>query len=325
MTDPVLEVRDLHVWFDLPDGADPVHAVRGVSLAVDPGDRFGLVGESGCGKSTTLLAAMGLLPATARVAGEVLLDGRPLWDAQGNIDRSRLWTTVAMIFQGAMNTLNPVRTIGSQLVEVMGHHGVAHGAAARGRAGDLLELVGIGSRNLDRHPHQLSGGMRQRVGIAMALACEPAVLLADEPTTALDVMVQAQILDLLVRLGDELGLALVLVTHDLPMVAQACTRAGVMYAGSVVETGPMAELYHHPRHPYTAALFAATPSLRHPANGQSIPGAPPRLDRALVGCSFADRCAYAEPGCRTTTPPLREVTAAHHYICHRPAALAVSP
>ena len=190
-----------------------------------------------------------------------------------------------MVFQGAMNALNPVRKIGWQIAEPMAFHGVAHGAAARKRAGELLEMVGISAAAADRYPHEFSGGMRQRASIAMALACQPKILLADEPTTALDVMVQAQILELLTRLSRELGLALVLVTHDLPVVAQVCDRAAVMYAGEIVETGLMDTLYHSPRHPYTRLLFAATPDLYGDEAVASIPGTPPRLDRAMAGCS----------------------------------------
>ncbi len=227
----LLEVDDLHVWFDLPPAGGQVHAAAGVSFALDPGERFGLVGESGCGKTTTILALMGLLPPNASLAGEVRVDGRNILAGGEDSVRAHRWTDIAMVFQGAMNALNPVKKIGWQIAEPMAFHGVAHGAAARRRAGELLELVGIPAAAAERYPHEFSGGMRQRASIAMALACEPKILLADEPTTALDVMVQAQILDLLTRLSGELGLALVLVTHDLPVVAQVCDRAAVMYAG----------------------------------------------------------------------------------------------
>src|SRR5262249_35087706 len=194
--------------------------------------------------------------------------------------------------QGAMNALNPVRTVGSQIVEALELHGRAEGAAAKMRTGELLESVGIPADRASRYPHELSGGMRQRAAIAMALSCGPKVLIADEPTTALDVMVQAQILELLDGLCREFGLALVLVTHDLPIVAQLCNRAAVMYAGEIVELGPVETLYHEPRHPYTRLLFAATPGLHDDGDGViSIPGAPPRLDRPLTGCPFSPRCA----------------------------------
>ncbi len=192
----LLEVSDLHVWFDLPQGQQ-VHAVQGVSFALDPGDRFGLVGESGCGKTTTILATMGLLPPTASVSGEVRVDGQNILAGGEDSARGYRWKDIAMVFQGAMNALNPVKKVGWQIAEPMAFHGIAKGAAARRRAGELLELVGIPAAGAERYPHEFSGGMRQRASIAMALACQPRILLADEPTTALDVMVQAQILDLL--------------------------------------------------------------------------------------------------------------------------------
>ncbi|WP_051580499.1 ABC transporter ATP-binding protein [Pseudonocardia acaciae] len=257
---PLLEVRDLHVWFELPDGGE-VHAVRGVSFALDRGERMGLVGESGSGKTTAIMAVMGLLPASASVAGRVLLDGRDVLAGGEEGLRPIRWRRVAMVFQGAMNALNPVRRIGDQLVEPMELHGVARGRRARLRAAELLELVGIPPARARAYPHELSGGMRQRTSIALALACDPSVLLADEPTTALDVMMQAQILELLGRLADELGLAVVLVTHDLAVVAQTCARAAVLYAGEIAEAGTVDDLYHRPRHPYTRLLFEATPDL----------------------------------------------------------------
>ncbi|MBW8711324.1 MAG: ABC transporter ATP-binding protein, partial [Mycobacterium sp.] len=226
-------MRDLHVWFDLPD-EQKLHAVRGVSFDLDAGERVGLVGESGCGKTTTILAMLGLLPPSATVAGEVLLNGTNVLAADEDATRPHRWADISMVFQGAMNALNPVKTVESQIVEPMTLHGTASGNQAKERAGELLELVGIPAAAGARYPHEFSGGMRQRAALAMALACEPKVLLADEPTTALDVMVQAQILELMLRLTRELGLALVLVTHDLPVVAQVCERAAVMYAGEIV-------------------------------------------------------------------------------------------
>jgi peptide/nickel transport system ATP-binding protein len=312
---PVVSVRDLHVWFELGHGRE-LNAVRGVSFDLAPGERFGLVGESGCGKTTTILALMGLLPATAAVAGSVLLDGADLL-ARGEASVSpHRWVDLAMVFQGAMNAFNPVQRIGPQLVEPMELHGTHRGRAARQRARELLELVGIPAERADRFPHELSGGMRQRAAIAMALVCEPRVLLADEPTTALDVMVQAQILELLVRLSDELGLALVLVTHDLPVVAQICQRAAVMYAGRIVETGSVEALYHDPGHPYTRLLFAATPDLDGSRDVVSIPGAPPRLDAPLRGCPFHPRCDRAFDLCRELDPDERALAPGHAAACH---------
>jgi oligopeptide/dipeptide ABC transporter ATP-binding protein len=311
----LLEVSDLHVWFDLPHGAQ-VHATAGVSFALDDGERFGLVGESGCGKTTTILALMGLLPPTASVAGEVRVDGRDILAGGEDSVREHRWKDIAMVFQGAMNAMNPVKKVGWQIVEPMIFHGVAQGAAARKRAGELLEMVGIPAAAADRYPHEFSGGMRQRAAIAMALACRPKILLADEPTTALDVMVQAQILELLTGLTRELGLALVLVTHDLPVVAQVCDRAAVMYAGEIVESGPVETLYHAPTHPYTRLLFAATPDLYGEEEVVSIPGAPPRLDRDIDGCPFRPRCDSAFGRCQDEHPLLRTVAIGHAAACH---------
>jgi len=311
----LLEARDLQVWFDLPHGGR-LHAVRSVNLSIDAGRRVGLVGESGCGKSTLVLALMGLLPPSATVSGSVTLGGTDILSGGEATMRPHRWIDVAMVFQGAMNALNPVRTAGSQIVEPMELHGVARGADARARAGELLEMVGIPAGAFNRYPHEFSGGMRQRVAIAMALACQPKILLADEPTTALDVMVQAQIIELLERLTTELDLALVLVTHDLPVVAHVCERAAVMYAGEVVEEGPVEQLYHRPLHPYTRLLFAATPDISGTADIVSIPGAPPRLDRQITGCPFQPRCDRAFEPCAHVHPDLRPVEEGHSAACH---------
>ena len=225
--EPVIRVEDLHVWFELPGGGE-LHAVQGVSFELHEGERMGLVGESGCGKTTTILAMMGLLPATASVAGKVILNGEDILVRGEDSISPHRWKDISMVFQGAMNAFNPVRTIGEQIAEPMELHDLASGKAARARVRELLELVGISGDRADRYPHEFSGGMRQRAAIAMALACSPKVLLADEPTTALDVMVQAQILELLTKLsqtlGKESGLTVILVTHDLPVVAQVCDR-----------------------------------------------------------------------------------------------------
>jgi peptide/nickel transport system ATP-binding protein len=311
----VLAVSDLHVWFELPGGRE-LHAVRGIDFSVAAGERFGLVGESGCGKTTAILALMGLLPPNASVAGQVLLDGENVLARGEESAAPHRWREIAMVFQGAMNAFNPVRTIGDQIVEPMELHDIAEGREALRRARELLEIVGIPGDRVSRYPHEFSGGMRQRAAIAMALACTPKVLLADEPTTALDVMVQAQILELLTSLTNDFGLALVLVTHDLPVVAQVCERAAVMYAGRVAELGSVDRLFHDPRHPYTRLLFAATPDLYGDEAVASIPGAPPRLDRTLVGCPFAPRCDRAFSPCPTVTPRLLEVEPGHIAACH---------
>ena len=312
----LLAIEDLNVWFDLEDGGE-LHAVQGVSLSLEAGERLGLVGESGCGKTTTALAVLGLLPPTASASGRVLLEGKDLL-AEGEASvRPHRWVDIAIVFQGAMNALNPVRTIGSQIVEALELHDKAQGSTARARAGELLEAVGIPASRSERFPHELSGGMRQRAAIAMALSCNPKVLIADEPTTALDVMVQAQILELLDGLCRDFGLALVLVTHDLPVVAQLCDLGAVMYAGEIVERGSVDTLYHEPRHPYTRLLFAATPDLST-RNGKivSIPGAPPRLDRPLEGCPFRLRCDSAFEPCVSIRPRLKTVAPDHAAACH---------
>ncbi|MDQ3767148.1 MAG: ABC transporter ATP-binding protein [Actinomycetota bacterium] len=312
--DPVLGVDDLHVWFDLPGGE--LHAVQGVSFELHAGERMGLVGESGCGKTTSILAVMGLLPPNASVAGRVYLDGADILEDGERTVAPHRWKDIAMVFQGAMNAFNPVKRMGEQVAEPMELHGIAKGRTARNRVAELFEMVGIAPERADRYPHEFSGGMRQRAAIAMALACNPQVLLADEPTTALDVMVQAQILELLVQLSDELGLALVLVTHDLPVVAQTCSRAAVMYAGRMVEDGTSEDLYHHPKHPYTRLLFSATPDLYAEEHIVSIPGAPPRLDRAIVGCPFQPRCDRAFDPCPVIMPQFVTVAPRHAAACH---------
>jgi len=311
---PILRAEDLHVWFDLPNGE--LHAVQGITFELRPGERMGLVGESGCGKTTAILALMGLLPASASVAGSVFLEGEDILARGEETVSPHRWRDIAMVFQGAMNAFNPVKTIGSQLVEPMELHGTATGKVAKAQARELLQMVGIAGERADRYPHEFSGGMRQRAAIALALACEPKVLLADEPTTALDVMVQAQILELLVRLTRDLGLSMILVTHDLPVVAQVCDRAAVMYAGEIVEMGAMSTIYHDPRHPYTRMLFGATPDLLGDDNVISIPGAPPRLDREIVGCPFAPRCDSTFSPCNVAHPRRLEIATGHEAMCH---------
>jgi oligopeptide/dipeptide ABC transporter ATP-binding protein len=315
VTRPLLQIEDLHVWFDLEDRGE-LHAVQGVNLTLEPGERLGLVGESGCGKTTTALAIMGLLPSSASASGRVLLEGVDILAGGEEAMRPHRWVDVAIVFQGAMNALNPVRTVGQQIVEALELHNRAKGATARARTAELLEAVGIPAARAGRYPHELSGGMRQRAAIAMALACNPKVLIADEPTTALDVMVQAQILELLDGLCRDFGLALILVTHDLPVVAQLCNRCAVMYAGEIVERGPLETIYHAPGHPYSRMLFAASPDLAgldEPV--LSIAGAPPRLDRPIAGCPFSPRCDSVFAPC-TVRPTLEQLAADHDAACH---------
>ncbi|MFZ5671694.1 MAG: dipeptide ABC transporter ATP-binding protein [Pseudomonadota bacterium] len=295
---PVLAFEDLNVWFGAGPDTPGFHVVKGVNIALKPGERFGLVGESGSGKTTTIMAAMGLLPSSAEVAGRVRLDGQDiLRDGEKSVAPHR-WKDIAMVFQGAMSAFNPVKTVGWQIAEALDVHNVARGAAAARRVGELLELVGIPAAQRARFPHEFSGGMRQRAVIAMALACEPKVLLADEPTTALDVMVQDQVLKLLVRLSRDLNLALILVTHDLPIVAQNCHRAAVMLGGEIVEQGSVSDLYHRPRHDYTRRLFEATPDVfavtRKPEAAKAQSAAAPLLQLRDLKVSYPRPRGFGE-------------------------------
>lgn len=325
-SEPVLDVRDLRVSFDLGRRGAPLHAVSAFNLQLAAGERVGLVGESGSGKTTAVLALMGLLPPTATVGGRIYFEGRDILAGGEKTLRPHRWRDISIVFQGAMNAFNPVKTIETQLAEPIRLYGTETGSNVRSRVGELLDRVGIPPSRASSYPHEFSGGMRQRAAIAMALACRPKVLLADEPTTSLDVMIQAQILDLLTQLTDELGLALLLVTHDLALVAQNCTRAAVMYAGRIAEEGPPDVLYHDPRHPYTRLLFGATPDLLSHTRSMSITGSPPRLDERHEGCLFAPRCDCAFEPCLVAEPALRRLAEDHAAACHlndpRPADIA---
>jgi oligopeptide/dipeptide ABC transporter ATP-binding protein len=317
---PLLELRDLVVRFHTDDG--PVYAVNGVSWALAPGRALGLVGESGSGKTVSVLALLGLLPRTGRVeGGSARYRGTDLLRLPADELRDVRGREIAMVFQDPLTSLNPVLTLGRQLTEGLRRHLGRTGGQARRRAVELLELVGIGNAasRLADYPHELSGGQRQRVMIAMALACEPAVLIADEPTTALDVTIQAQIVELVQRLQAELGMAIVWITHDLALVSGIVDRVVVMYAGTVLETAPVSDLYARPRHPYTLGLLGSMPTLDAPARGRlpSIEGAPPDLREPPRGCPFAPRCAYAVERCRQEAPPLLEVGGEHASACWR--------
>jgi oligopeptide/dipeptide ABC transporter ATP-binding protein len=313
---PLLVVEGLTTHFRL--GGDVVYAVDDVSFSLADGEALGIAGESGCGKTTTALSLLRLLPSNAEVvAGSVKLFGIELRTKSDNALRRYRWREISIIFQGAMNALNPVRRIGDQIAEPMiERQGVAKGAAAK-RAGDLLELVGIPRARARAYPHELSGGMRQRAMIAMALACDPAVIIGDEPTTALDVMVQAQILELLEDLRAKLGLSLILITHDLSVLAETCDRVMIMYAGRVAEEGPVGRIYGEPRHPYTQMLLRAFPDVHSGRRDLgTIPGSPPDLRTPPPGCRFHPRCPVAMDVCRDVVPP--EVTFADRVrvACH---------
>lgn len=311
MTTPLLQVRDLAVEFRTEHGV--VRAVDGVSFSVDKGATMALVGESGCGKSVTALALLGLLPAPQGriVEGSVSLDGQELVGLPESRLRQLRGTALAMIFQEPMTALNPVFRIGTQLIDVLRCRRGFTARQARQAALDMLARVGMPDpqRRMDEYPHQLSGGMQQRVMIAMALSCDPRLLIADEPTTALDVTTQAQVLDLIVDLQREFGMAMILITHDLGVVAETCQRAVVMYCGKVVERGGVRELFSHPHHPYTAGLLASLPRLRRQRLQQLpvIPGSVPDLLHLPAGCRFADRCSRVHERCRRTSPRLRSL------------------
>lgn len=323
----VLDIDDLHVT--MPLAAGDLHAVRGVSFSVARGETLCIVGESGCGKSLTSLAIMDLLPARARRrAGRLRFDGR---DLAGLTEREMAdirGNRMAMIFQEPMTSLNPAYTIGNQLCEALLQHRRISRAEARGRAAFLLGKVGITSpeERLRQYPHQLSGGLRQRVMIALALMCDPALIIADEPTTALDVTVQAQILHLLASLQREFGLSLVLITHDLGVVARIADRVAVMYAGQIVEYGATADVFAHPRHPYTQGLMRCIPVPGRTRRDQplgSIAGIVPALIGRQTGCGFASRCEFVQDICRAGDISLTPARETHHVRCLFPLGEAM--
>ena len=306
MTTPVLQIRDLKVTFTTPLG--PLVAVRGIDLDVHPGEMTAVVGESGSGKSVTFLAAMGLLPRTATVEGSVMLDDHQLVGASPKLLRSIRGRLLSMIFQDPLSALNPVHRIGAQISEMLRAHSSMSERAARIRAVELLEIVGIpqpGDRAL-QYPHEFSGGMRQRVVIAMAIANSPKVLIADEPTTALDVTVQAQILEVIQRVQAQFGTAVVLITHDLGVVARVCERVNVMYAGRVVERADIGTIFDEPTHPYTRGLLASLPQA---GVDRLVPiaGFPPNMLNPPTGCAFRTRCEHAMDECSQRLPELEQL------------------
>ncbi|WP_342640530.1 ABC transporter ATP-binding protein [Rhodoligotrophos ferricapiens] len=306
----LLEIRDLRVSFTRR-GGPALDAVRGVDFILHKGEVLAVVGESGSGKSLTMLAAMGLTPATAKVTGSVRFRGTELIGAPRSYLRSIRGAQIAMIFQDSLSALNPVLKVGDQIAEALQlHHPDMSRREAWKRATELLDLVSVPQpdRRVGQYPHEFSGGMRQRAMIAMAVANNPSVLIADEPTTALDVTVQAQVMDVLKRLREQLGLALILITHDMGVVAGTADRVAVMYSGRVVEDATVADLFREPRHPYTRGLLASVPKIDDDADElYSIPGSPPPLGNRAPGCSFSDRCPYVAPLCRRDEPALRAV------------------
>lgn len=314
----MLEVKDLSVCY-LSEEDVMLNAVEELSFSLEAGRSLGLVGESGCGKTTVMLALMRLLPEAGRiVSGQVQFREVDLLRLSESEMYQVRWAEIAMVFQGAMNSLNPVRTVENQIVEALiHHHTVDTKRQARQRTADLLNLVGITPERGKQYPHQYSGGMRQRAIIAMALSCNPKILIADEPTTALDVMIQAQITELLKKLQQELGLTLILVTHDLGVVAEICDDVLVMYAGNVAEYGPSDTIYNATKHPYTRRLLKAFPDIDNlDAELVSIPGVPPRLDSLPMGCRFSPRCHLCKERCMREKPPLVEIEDRHYVRCH---------
>ncbi len=312
----VLEIRGLHVTYRSERGDVP--AVRGIDLTIEPGETVGLAGESGCGKSTIANAVLRLLPPSTHVEGKVLLDGEDVLAMTPQRLRAVRWTSAAIVFQGALHALNPVQRVGAQIDEVIQLHSSSDGRAARRRTINLLERVGLSSNRANSYPHQLSGGQRQRVLIALALACEPSLLIADEPTTALDVMVQAQVLRLLADLQRDQGLAMLFITHDLSLLTSTCRRLAIMYAGRIVEEGPSEEVFVNGLHPYSQALARAFPLIGDPASRMApsgLRGDPPNPADLPGGCPFAPRCDAVIDECRSHDVMLRLSAAGRRAAC----------
>lgn len=313
---PLLQMVDLHVTYRTTAGDLP--AVRGVSLTVDRGEILGVAGESGCGKSTLAATVLRLSPANAKVTGQVLLEGEDVLTMKWGALRAVRWAQASIVFQGALHSLNPVRSIEQQIAEpIILHEDVSAREAAQ-RVGGLLEQVGLPARRGKAYPHQISGGQKQRVMIAMALACRPRLIIADEPTTALDVMVQAQVLDLLSSLVRDLGVGLMMISHDLSVLGSTCDRVAVMYAGKIIEEGPAATVFANAGHPYSAALSAAFPTIGDPQSRRApagLPGDPPDPAALPTGCSFHQRCPLAFDRCPSQEPPLVQIAPGHQAAC----------
>lgn len=315
-TAPLLSVRHLTTYFEL-SASDKACALEDVSFEVYPYQTLGLVGESGCGKSTTLMSILRLLPSNALISGEVLFKGVDLLALSEEQMRAYRWKELALVFQSAMNALNPVMRVDEQILEAILLHRLMPREQAWQRVHELLDLVGIAPQRGRQYPFQFSGGMRQRAMIAMALACSPSLLFADEPTTALDVMIQAQVLELLKDIQKRLGLAIVLVTHDLGVVAELCDQVVVLYGGKVAEYGSVDQIYNSPQHPYTQKLLESFPDIQRPSSSlASIPGTPPRLTELPPGCRFEPRCFARFERCRHESPRLRKVVEKHYAACH---------
>ena len=322
MSPALLKVQDLQVHFDTDDGV--LHAVDGVSFHIDRSETLGVVGESGCGKSVTAMAIMKLLamPPGRIAQGQIWFEGQDLVQADSATMQKIRARQIAMVFQEPMTSLNPVLTVGEQIAETLRLHEGLSAKQAKTRAIEMLGLVNIPKpeQRVDDYPHQFSGGMRQRVMIAMALSCNPKLLIADEPTTALDVTIQAQILDLMDRLKSQMGMSILLITHAMGVVAETCQRVVVMYAGRVVEEASVEDLFASPAHPYTQGLIRSIPRLdldsAHKQRLHAIPGSVPKLILPPPGCRFAPRCPHANARCASEMPELRELTSGHRVACH---------
>ncbi len=312
----LLEVKDLKTYFKTQEGT--LKAVDGIDFNLEKGQAMGLAGESGCGKTTAALSIMKLLPANGYIAGGTInFMNQDMSKVTGDKLRAIRWRDISIIFQGAMNALNPVKRVGDQIVEPIVLHEKVDEEVAMKRVKELFELVGINPNRVREYPHEFSGGMRQRVMIAMALACRPRLVICDEPTTALDVMIQAQILQLLKNLQKELELAMIIISHDLSVLAETCEFLSIMYAGKIVERSTAVNVFAYPQHPYTKGLIAAFPNIKGDRKmPASIAGNPPNLINTPVGCRFAERCYMAQDICRREEPPLAEVLPGHYAACH---------
>lgn len=314
----LLEIQNLKTYFETRRGY--VQAVDGVTLSMERGDALGLAGESGCGKTTTALTIMRLLPSNGRViSGKIIYEGMDILAMDDETLRKEIrWKRMSMVFQGAMNALNPVFTVRDQIAQAIRIHEDVTKEAAWQRVDELFSLVGINPERAMHYPHEFSGGMKQRAIIAMSLACNPSLVIADEPVTALDVIVQAQILNLIRSLRERLGLSMILITHDLSVIADTCNRSAIMYAGKIVELADTVTIFKHPEHPYTQGLLTNYPSIREDKKKFTpIGGNPPDLLSPPLGCRFHPRCPRAKESCRWEEPELIEVERGHYVSCHR--------
>jgi len=313
---PLLEVTDLKTYFKTQEGT--LKAVDGIDFVLEKGQAMGLAGESGCGKTTAALSIMKLLPANGYIAGgKINFMGQDMSKVTGDKLRAIRWRDISIIFQGAMNALNPVKRVGDQIMEPILLHENVEDEVAKKRVQELFSLVGINPNRIREYPHEFSGGMRQRVMIAMALACRPKLVIADEPTTALDVMIQAQILQLMKNLQTELDLAMIIISHDLSVLAETCDLLTIMYAGKIAERSTAVEVFANPQHPYTKGLIAAFPNIKGDRKmPASIAGNPPNLINPPKGCRFSERCYMVQDICKQQVPPLIEVLPGHFAACH---------